>query len=93
MKPSETMQVTGGLVDVDMASPLSLMSSSRKGAKKFCFLIESQSNRTSWVVSASESGRPSGMALNWKSGKPSRELGPEDFRKRLWLNSELTNVI
>jgi hypothetical protein len=42
MKPSETMQVTGGLVAV-----LSFASKSEKGAKKF-FIIELQREGRSW---------------------------------------------
>jgi hypothetical protein len=32
---------------------------------------------------------PSGMFSNWKSGNPSRELGPLDFSKRLWLYAKV----
>ena len=90
MTPSETMQVTGGTLDE--AVSLSFKRRFLKGAKQF-FLVERQRACMSWVASASESGSPSGMVWNRKEGRPSRELGPWDFRSRLWLNSVFTKVI
>ncbi|GLT63353.1 hypothetical protein SLA2020_359260 [Shorea laevis] len=49
------------------------------------FEVESQRAGMSWLTSASEGGRPSGMVSKRKSGKPSRESGPLDLSKRLWL--------
>lgn len=51
MKPSETMQLTGGLLEV--AVSLSLWRRSQNGAKKF-FRMESQSKVRSWVSPSSE---------------------------------------
>ena len=45
------------------------------------------------MASSSDGGRPSEMVLNWKEGRSSRELGPRDLTRRLWLNSVLTKVI
>ncbi|KAB2613394.1 hypothetical protein D8674_035710 [Pyrus ussuriensis x Pyrus communis] len=94
MKPSEKMQVTGGLtLLIEITASLSFMRRSQNGGKRF-LLMASDAKETSWVASWLESGgRPSGMVSNQKSGKPSRELGPRHFRKRLWLNSVLTKVI
>ena len=61
MKPSETMQVTGG-TSGDPVS-FSLSSRSLNGANKF-FLAASQSPGKSWVAFSSEGGRPSGMDSN-----------------------------
>ncbi len=89
LKPSEIIQVTGGLLEV---ATLSFTRKSENGVKKF-FIAESQREGMSWVAFESDGGRPSGMVLNWKSGKPSKELGPQDFRKRWWLNSVFTKVM
>jgi hypothetical protein len=89
MQPSEIMQVTGGTLDE--AVSLSFERRLVKGAKQ-CFVVDSHRDGGSWVASTSESGRPSGMVSNRKEGRPSRELGPRDLRRRLWLNSVLTNV-
>jgi hypothetical protein len=89
MTQSETMQVTGGTLDE--AVSLSFERRFVKGAKQF-FLVETHRDAMSWVASTSESGRPSGMVSNRKEGRPSRELGPRDLRRRLWLNSVLTKV-
>ncbi|PQQ17333.1 hypothetical protein Pyn_21394 [Prunus yedoensis var. nudiflora] len=86
-KPSETTQVTGGTL---FAVSLSFTRSSRNGATSNKFLNDSQTKVESWVASSSDSGRQSGMVSNPKSSRPSRELGPRDLRKRLWLNSALT---
>jgi hypothetical protein len=87
--PSETMQVTGGTLDE--AVSLSFERRFVKGARQF-FLVDMHRDGMSWVASTSESGRPSGMVSNRKEGRPSRELGPRDLRRRLWLNSVLTKV-
>jgi len=54
------------------------------GTRQF-FEVESFRATMSWLTSASEGGRPSGMISKRKSGKPSRELGPLELSKRLWL--------
>ena len=89
MKPSEIMQVTGGMFEVAL---LSFEMRSEKGAKKFC-KRETQREVMSWVMLRSNGGRLSGMVLNQKLDKPSKELGPLDFRKCWWLNSVLTKVM
>ncbi|KAI8025442.1 hypothetical protein LOK49_LG02G03043 [Camellia lanceoleosa] len=91
MHASETIHVTGGASDDDDAW-LSLEIKLEKGTKQF-LEVESQREGMSWVESASEGGRPSGMVSKRKSGKPSRELGPLDLRRRLWLYSVLTKVM
>lgn len=83
-KPSETIQVTGGLLSFSVLRRL------RNGDKKF-FTRDSRSKGRSWRVSISE--RPSGIVSYRKSGNPSRELGPRDLRKRLWLYSVLIKVM
>ena len=90
MAPSETMQVTGGTLDE--AVSLSFERRLLNGAKQ-CFVVDSHRDGMSRVASTSESGRPSEMVSNRKEGRPSRELGPRDLRRRLWLNSVLTKVI
>lgn len=90
MTPSETMQETGGTLDEEVS--FSFRRRFLKGVKQ-CFFVDSHRDGMSWVASASDSGRPSGIVANRKEGRPSRELGPRDFRRRLWLNSELTKVI
>lgn len=79
MIPSETMQVTGGTWNAEEL--LSLERSSRKGARQLLW-VEEQRDGTSWVASTSDGGRPSGMVSNWKVGRPQRELGPLDFKRR-----------
>jgi hypothetical protein len=90
MAPSETTQVTGG--KLEEAVSFSLERRFVKGARQ-CFFVEWHREGMSWVASASDSGRPSGMVSNRKEGRPSRELGPRDLRRRLLLNSVLTKVI
>ncbi|KAG6648931.1 hypothetical protein CIPAW_07G178500 [Carya illinoinensis] len=91
MQPSATMQVTGGTLDGEaVLSLFSLRIRSLKGAK-LCVLVDSQRDAMSWVAS-SESGRLSRIVGNRKQGRSSRELGPRDFSRRLWLNSVLTKV-
>ncbi|CAN6571363.1 unnamed protein product [Malus baccata var. baccata] len=66
MKPSETMEVTGGITKLllELAVSLSFKRRLRNGDKKF-FLMESHSKgRFRVVASASESGRPSGIVSN-----------------------------
>nr|GLL48094.1 hypothetical protein PanWU01x14_244710 [Ipomoea trifida] len=87
MTPSETIHDTGGTLDT--AVLLSLVSRSLKGPRHVV-VVDSHSAGTSWVASASEGGRPSGMASKRKDGKPLRESWPLDLRRRLWLNSVLT---
>jgi hypothetical protein len=82
MEPSEMIHVTGGTLEVEMS--LSLERRLRSGTRQF-FEVESQRARMSWLTSASEGGRPSGMDSKRKSGKPSRELGPLELSKRPWL--------
>ena len=89
MKPSEIIQVTGGFFEV---APLSFTRRSENGAKKF-FITESQRKWISWVALRFDGERPSGMVSNWKLDKPSKELGPLDYKKRWWLNSVLTKVM
>ncbi|GER55531.1 RNA-binding (RRM/RBD/RNP motifs) family protein, partial [Striga asiatica] len=36
---------------------------------------------------------PSGMARNWKPGRPNKDSGPRARRSLLWLNSVLTKVM
>ncbi|KAJ6700313.1 hypothetical protein OIU79_013362 [Salix purpurea] len=79
MKPSETMQVTGGALED--AESLSLSSSSLNGANKF-FMAASKRAATSCVAFSFEGGRPSGMDSNRKSGKPFMASGPLDLSKR-----------
>jgi len=70
---------------------LSQWSKLRNGTKRF-FAMDSQTEG----MSRSESSvcrRPSGVASNWKSSKPSREWEPLDLSSRLWLYSVLTKVI
>ncbi|KAF3957627.1 hypothetical protein CMV_017378 [Castanea mollissima] len=57
------MQVTKGTSEDE----LSLSTSSLKGTKQF-FLVESHSAGISWVASRSDSGNPSGIVSNRKSG-------------------------
>ncbi|CAL5356873.1 unnamed protein product [Camellia sinensis] len=90
MLASETIHVTGG-TSGDDDGWLSLEIKLEKGTKQF-LEVESQREGMSWVESASQGGRPSGMVLKRKSGKPSRELGPLDLRRRLWLYSVLTKI-
>ena len=78
MKPSEIIQVTGGTFEVAL---LSSMRRLENEAKKF-FIMELQREETSWLAFGSDGGRLSGMVSNWKSDKPSKELGPLNFKKR-----------
>ena len=66
MKPSEIMQVTGGMFEVAL---LSFEMRPEKGAKKFC-QRETQREVTSWVTLRSNGGRLSGMVSKQKSDKP-----------------------
>ncbi|KAK7853151.1 hypothetical protein CFP56_036894 [Quercus suber] len=88
MKPSEIIQVTGGTFEVALLSFTRL----ENEAKKF-FIMELQREKRSWLAFGSEGGRLSGMVSNRKSDKPSKELGPLNFRKRWWLNSVLTKAM
>ncbi|PON47387.1 hypothetical protein PanWU01x14_244710 [Parasponia andersonii] len=93
MRASENMQVTGGKTTSSYeAASLSFWTRWRKGARQF-LAVESQREGTSWVASASEGGRPSGIVSKRKEGKPCKELWPRDLRRRLWLNSVLTKVM
>ena len=89
MKPSKIMQVNGGTIEVAL---LSFTRRLENETKKF-FVMETQREGMSWVALGSDGGRPSGMVSNQKSVKPSKELGPLDFKKRWWLNSMLTKVM
>ena len=51
--------------------------------------MEAQREATSWVALEFDGGRLFGMVSNQKSSKPSKEFGPLDSKKRLWLNSVL----
>ena len=82
MKPSEIIQVTGGTFEVAL---LSFTRTLENEAKKF-FIMELPREERSWVAFRSDGGRLSGMVSNRKSDKPSKELGPLNFRKRWWLN-------
>ncbi|KAF4368345.1 hypothetical protein F8388_019062 [Cannabis sativa] len=77
---SETTQLTGGSTEV---VSFSLRRSFLKGSRQF-FSVDSHRAGMSWVASAllSVGGMPSGMDSNRKPGKPSRELGPLDLRRR-----------
>ncbi|KAK5843424.1 hypothetical protein PVK06_005881 [Gossypium arboreum] len=88
ISPSEIMQVTVGT----WGEEFNLASSSTNGAKQ-CFRIESHRTRRSCVAFRSDDGSPSGIVLNWKSGRPLTKSGPLDLIKRLWLNSVLTKVM
>lgn len=76
MKPSEIMQVNGGTLDVALLSFTRMLENE---AKKL-FVMETQREGMSWVALGSDGGRPSGKISNWKSFKPSKELGSLDFR-------------
>ena len=75
--PSDTTQETGG----ESLAAFKSTRSSRKGARQV-FIVDSHSEGISCVPSRSEGGRPSGMDLNRKSGRPLRDEGPLDFNKR-----------
>ena len=94
MYPSDKMQVTGGTLEqvVVAALSLSFLRRSQNGVSIMFFMMLSQREGMSWVESASDGGRPSGMVSNLKSGKPSCEFEPRDLRKRLWLNSVLRRL-
>ena len=89
MKLSEIMQVTGGMFEVAL---LSFERRSENGAKKFC-KMETQREVMSWVTLRLDGGRLSRMVSNRKSDKPSKKMGPLDFRKCWWLNSVLTKIM
>ena len=80
MKPSETIQVTGGVLEDKLL--LSLAMRSRKGVKKFV-TTAFQREILSWLASVSEGERPSGMVSKQKSGEASKASEPLDFKKRL----------
>lgn len=89
MMPSETTQVTGG----EFGEELSFERRPLKGCKQ-CFLMDWQRDGICWAATlASAGGRPSGIILKRKVGRPLRELGPWDLSRRLWINSVLTKVI
>ncbi|PON43456.1 hypothetical protein PanWU01x14_273950 [Parasponia andersonii] len=93
MTTSETMQVTGGkTASSSEAAPLSFWTRWRKGTGQF-LAVESQRERATWVASASEGGRPSGIVSKRKEGRPCKELWLRDLRRRPWLNSVLTKVM
>ncbi|KAK7824684.1 hypothetical protein CFP56_034071 [Quercus suber] len=58
IQPSEIIQVTGGTFEDEVS--LSLERRLQNGTRQF-FEVESQSEATSWLTSASDGGRPSGM--------------------------------
>lgn len=89
MIPSATMHVTGG----EFGEELSFAIRSLKGARQV-FLVDLHSDGMCCVgIFASVGGRPSGIVSNLKEGRPSREFGPRDFSRHLWMNSVLTKVI
>lgn len=61
MTPSDTMQVTGGILFSE--EELSFERSSLKGAKQF-FFMDSHKDGMCWVEFASVGGRPSGIVSN-----------------------------
>lgn len=94
MEPSEMTQLTGGATRpliIELPSFSSAISF-RRGSRQ-CFLVESQRDGMSCAESVSVGGRPSGIAAKRKPGKPSRDLGPLDLRRRLWLYSVFTKVM
>lgn len=88
MTPSETIQETGGI----SGDWLSLERRAVKGGKQV-LRVDSHRVGMSCVASTSDSGRPSGMVSKRKEGRPFRESGPRDFRRRLWLKSVFTKVM
>nr|GMC50573.1 hypothetical protein PanWU01x14_244710 [Ipomoea batatas] len=88
--PSATMHDTGGTLDA--AVSLSRARRPLKGHKQVV-AVDAQREAISWVASASEGGRPSGMVSNRNDGRPRRDSGPLDLSRRRWLNSVFTKVM
>ncbi|KAF2291566.1 hypothetical protein GH714_025681 [Hevea brasiliensis] len=88
MTPSETMQVTGGTFDEEVS--LSLERRSLKGAKQVFLVDWHKVVCPGWHQCRLEEAIGDGAKL--KEGRPSRESGPRDLRRRLWLYSVLTKV-